>query len=133
MALLCPSSWLPLLISAPAPGPTVQLLLLLLLLVPAHSQSLEQMQGTPSVGADSSGEDDPLGKEDLSSEEDPPGEEDSPEMKPEPEDSLKLEDLPTVEIPRGTQGPQNNNHRNNKGKWSSAFQSRFQEVCASSH
>ncbi|XP_036094733.1 carbonic anhydrase 9 isoform X3 [Rousettus aegyptiacus] len=116
MALLCPSSWLPLLISAPAPGPTVQLLLLLLLLVPAHPQSLDQMQGTPSVGADSSGEDDPVDKEDLPSAEDPPGEEDPPEMKPEQgEDSLKLEDLPTAEVPRDTQGPQNNAHRNNKG------------------
>ncbi|XP_011379788.1 carbonic anhydrase 9 isoform X2 [Pteropus vampyrus] len=114
MALLCPSSWLPLLISAPAPGPTV--LLLLLLLLPAHPQSLDQMEATPSVGADSSGEDDPPGKEDLSSEEDPPGEEDPPEMKPESgEDSLKLEDPPTVEVPRDTQGPQNNAHRNNKG------------------
>ncbi|XP_039731370.1 carbonic anhydrase 9 isoform X4 [Pteropus medius] len=114
MALLCPSSWLPLLISAPAPGPTV--LLLLLLLLPAHPQSLDQMEATPSVGADSSGEDDPPGKEDLPSEEDPPGEEDPPEMKPESgEDSLKLEDLPTVEVPRDTQGPQNNAHRNNKG------------------
>lgn len=124
MALLCPSSWLPLLISAPAPASNVQLLLLLLLLVPAHPQSLDQMQGTPPVGADSSGEDDPPGKEDLPSEEDPPGEEDPPEMKPEPgEDSLKLGDLPTVEVPRVTQGPQNNAHRNNKGKWSTALQS----------
>ncbi|KAM7092774.1 carbonic anhydrase 9 [Molossus nigricans] len=101
MAPLCPSPWLPLLISAPAPGPTVQLLLLLLLLVPAHPQSLSQMQGTPSMGGDSSGEDDPLGEEDLPSEEDLIGEEDPPGTKTETgeKDSLKLEDLPTVEPP----------------------------------
>ncbi|XP_016078569.1 PREDICTED: carbonic anhydrase 9 isoform X2 [Miniopterus natalensis] len=109
MAPLCPSPWLPLLISAPAPGPTVQLLLLLLLLVPAHPQSLSWMQGTPSVGGNSSGEDDPLGEEDLPSEEDLRGEADPPGMKTETEeDSLKLEDLPTTETPTDIQ-------RNNKG------------------
>lgn len=73
------------------------------------------------MGGDASGEEDPHGEEDLSSEEDLPGEKDPPGMKIElEEDSLKLEDLPTVETPRDTQGPQNN-HRDNKGKWSSAL------------
>lgn len=88
------------------------------------------MQGTPGLGGDSSGEDDQLDEENLPSEEDPPGqedppgEEDPPGMKTEPgkEDSLKLEDLPTVEAPRDTQGSQNNAHRHNKGKWPSALQ-----------
>ncbi|XP_073662360.1 carbonic anhydrase 9 isoform X3 [Tursiops truncatus] len=123
MAPLCPSPWLPLWIPAPAPGPAVQLLLLLLLLVPAHPQSLLWMQGAPTTGGDSSGEDDPLREEDLPSEEDIPGEEDPPGkldppgMKTEAgeEDSLKIEDLPTVETPRDTQGPQNNAHRDKKG------------------
>ncbi|KAM5332289.1 carbonic anhydrase 9 isoform 2-T2 [Glossophaga mutica] len=117
MALLCPSPWLPPLISAPAPGPSVQLLLLLLLLVPAHPQSLSRMQGTPSVGGDSSAEDDPLGEEDLPSEEDPAGEGDPPGTKTETEeeDSLKIEDLPTAEAPSDTHVPQNNAKRNNKG------------------
>ncbi|XP_060156761.1 carbonic anhydrase 9 isoform X3 [Globicephala melas] len=104
-------------------GPAVQLLLLLLLLVPAHPQSLLWMQGAPTTGGDSSGEDDPLREEDLPSEEDIPGEEDPPGkldppgMKTEAgeEDSLKIEDLPTVETPRDTQGPQNNAHRDKKG------------------
>lgn len=45
-------------------------------------------------------------------------------MKTEPgkEDSLKLEDLPTVEAPRDPQGSQNNDYRHNKGKRSSALQ-----------
>lgn len=109
MAPQCPSPWLPLLIPAPAPGPTVHLLLLLLLLVPAHPQSMSWMQGAPTTGGDSSGEDDPL-EEDLPSEEDIPGEEDQPGMKTEPgeENSLNLEDLPTTEAPRDTQGPQKN-------------------------
>ncbi|NIG60040.1 carbonic anhydrase 9 [Pontoporia blainvillei] len=129
MAPLCPSPWLPLWIPAPAPGPAVQLLLLLLLLVPAHPQSLLWMQGAPTTGGDSSGEDDPLREEDVPSEEDIPGEEelpgeedpsgklDPPGMKTEAgeEDSLTLEDLPTVETPRDTQGPQNNAHRDKKG------------------
>nr|XP_058927236.1 carbonic anhydrase 9 isoform X6 [Kogia breviceps] len=123
MAPLCPSPWLPMLIPAPAPGPAVQLLLLLLLLVPAHPQSLLWMQGAPTTGGDSSGENGPLGEEDLPSEEDIPGEEDQPgELDPPgmtteagEEDSLKLEDLPTVETPRDTQGPQNNAHRDKKG------------------
>ncbi|XP_045696508.1 carbonic anhydrase 9 [Phyllostomus hastatus] len=118
MALLCPSPWLPLLISAPAPGPSVQLLLLLLLLVPAHPQGLSRMQGTPSVGGDSSAEEDPLGEEDLPSEEDPTAEEDSPGMKTEmeeEEDSLKIEDLPTPEAPGDTHMPQSNAERNHKG------------------
>ncbi|XP_053425152.1 carbonic anhydrase 9 isoform X2 [Nycticebus coucang] len=129
MAPLCPSPWLPLLIPAPASGLTVKLLLSLLLLVPVRPQSMLQMQGDFSIGGGSSGEDDPLGKEDLPSEEDPPGEEDPlgdedpleeedpPEVKPEPgeEDSLKLEDLPTIEVPRDTQGPQNNAQRDKKG------------------
>lgn len=116
MAPLCPSPWLPLFITTPASGPTVQLLLLLLLLVPVQPQSLSRMQRTPSLGGDSSGEDDPLGEEDLPSEEEPPEEEGPPGMKTESgeDDSLKLEDLPTVETPRDTQGPQNN-HRDNKG------------------
>ena len=130
MAPLCPSPRLPLWILAPAPGPAVQLLLLLLLLVPAHPQKLLWMQGAPTTGGDSSGEDDPLGEEDLPSEEDIPEEEDSPEeedlpgLKTDPgeENSLKLEDLPTVEAPRDTEGPQNNAHRDEKGKWSSALQ-----------
>ncbi|XP_029776096.1 carbonic anhydrase 9 isoform X1 [Suricata suricatta] len=121
MAPLCPSPWLPLLIPDPARGPAVQLLLLLLLLVPAHPQSLPQMQGAPRMGGDSSGEDDQLDGENLPSEEDPLGEGDPPEeedpsgVKTEPgeEDSLKLEDLPT-EAPRDTQGSQNNAHRHNK-------------------
>uniref|UniRef100_A0A8C6QRS1 Carbonic anhydrase n=1 Tax=Nannospalax galili TaxID=1026970 RepID=A0A8C6QRS1_NANGA len=108
MASLCPSPWPPLLIPAPA----VQLLLLLLL-VPAHPQSLSWMQGDPSMGESSSGEDDPLGGVDLPSEEDPPGEidprggEDPPVVnsKLEEEGSLKLEDLPTVESPEDSQGP----------------------------
>ncbi|XP_045435977.1 carbonic anhydrase 9 isoform X2 [Pipistrellus kuhlii] len=97
MAPLCPSPWLPPQISAPAPGPAVQLLLLLLLLVPAHPQSLSRMQRTPSLGGDSSGEDDPGGEEDLPSEEDAlSAEGDTAGMKTEPEeDSLKVEDLPT--------------------------------------
>uniref|UniRef100_A0A8D0MKG8 Carbonic anhydrase n=1 Tax=Sus scrofa TaxID=9823 RepID=A0A8D0MKG8_PIG len=116
MAPQCPSPWLPLLIPAPAPGPTVHLLLLLLLLVPAHPQSMSWMQGAPTTGGDSSGEDDPL-EEDLPSEEDIPGEEDQPGMKTEPgeENSLNLEDLPTTEAPRDTQGPQKNVHREKKG------------------
>ncbi|XP_020921384.1 carbonic anhydrase 9 isoform X2 [Sus scrofa] len=117
MAPQCPSPWLPLLIPAPAPGPTVHLLLLLLLLVPAHPQSMSWMQGAPTTGGDSSGEDDPL-EEDLPSEEDIPGEEDQPGMKTEPgeENSLNLEDLPTTEAPRDTQGPQKNVHREKKGR-----------------
>ncbi|XP_045636509.1 carbonic anhydrase 9 [Ursus americanus] len=123
MAPLCPSPWLPLSIPAPSPGPALQLLLVLLLLVPARPQSLSRMQGTPGLGGDSSGEDDQLDEENLPSEEDPPGqedppgEEDPPGTKTEPgkEDSLKLEDLPTVEAPRDTQGSQNNAHRHNKG------------------
>ncbi|XP_036891910.1 carbonic anhydrase 9 isoform X2 [Sturnira hondurensis] len=117
MALLFPSPWLPPLTSAPASGSCVQLLLLLLFLVSAHPQSLSRMQETPSVGGDSSAEDDPLGKEDLPSEEDPTGEEDPPGMKTETEeeDSLKIEDLPTVEAPSDTHVPQNNAERNKKG------------------
>ncbi|XP_021104127.1 carbonic anhydrase 9 isoform X2 [Heterocephalus glaber] len=114
MASLCPSPWLPLLI----PAPTVQLLLFLLLPVPAHPQSLSWMQGDPSMEGGSSGEDDPLGKEDLPSEEGPPGGVDAPEVHSKPgeeEGSLKLEDLPTVEAPEHTQGPQNNGHRDQKG------------------
>ena len=99
------------------------MLLVLLLLVPAHPQSLPRMQGTPSMGGDSSAENDPLGKEDLPSE-NPAGEEDLPGMKTETEeeDSLKIEDLPTSEAPRDTQVPQNNAERNHKGTWSSALQ-----------
>ncbi|KAJ1059028.1 hypothetical protein K5549_001522 [Capra hircus] len=123
MAPLGPSPRLPLWIPTPAPGPAVQLLLLLLLLVPAHPQSLLWMQGTPTTGGDSSGEDDPLGEEDLPSEEDipeeedSPGEEDLPGLKTDPgeENSLKLEDLPTIEAPRDTEDPQNNAHRDEKG------------------
>ncbi|XP_027470284.1 carbonic anhydrase 9 isoform X2 [Zalophus californianus] len=126
---------------APSPGPAVQLLLVLLLLVPAHPQSLSRMQGSAGLGGDSSGEDDQLDEENLPSEEhppgeegppgeedppggeDPPGEEDPPGgedpsgMKTEPgkEDSLKLEDLPTVEAPRDPPGSQNDAHRHNKG------------------
>ncbi|KAM6183696.1 carbonic anhydrase 9 isoform 1-T1 [Erethizon dorsatum] len=120
MGSLCPSPWLPLLISAP----TVQPLLFLLLVVPSHPQSLSWMQGDPSMEGDSSGENDPLGEEDLPSEEDPPGgvdpsgEEDPPEVHSKPgeeEDSLKLEDLPTVEAPEDTQGHQNNGHGDKKG------------------
>ncbi|KAI4589024.1 hypothetical protein MJG53_003432 [Ovis ammon polii x Ovis aries] len=123
MAPLSPSPRLPLWIPAPAPGPAVQLLLLLLLLVPAHPQSLLWMQGAPATGGDSSGEDDPLGEEDLPSEEDIPEEEDSPgeedlpglKMDPGEENSLKLEDLPTIEAPRDTEDLQNNAHRDEKG------------------
>ncbi|XP_044937497.1 carbonic anhydrase 9 isoform X2 [Mustela putorius furo] len=123
MAPLCPRPWLPLSIPAPSPGPALQLLLALLLLVPAHAQSLSRIQGTPGLGGDSSGEDDQLDGEKLPSEEDPPGDEDPPGeqdpsgMKTEPgkEDSLKLEDLPTVEAPRDPQGSQNNDYRHNKG------------------
>ncbi|KAI4542233.1 hypothetical protein MG293_007612 [Ovis ammon polii] len=123
MAPLGPSPRLPLWIPAPAPGPAVQLLLLLLLLVPAHPQSLLWMQGAPTTGGDSSGEDDPLGEEDLPSEEDipeeedSPGEEDLPGLKTDPgeENSLKLEDLPTIEAPRDTEDLQNNAHRDEKG------------------
>ncbi|XP_047554700.1 carbonic anhydrase 9 isoform X2 [Lutra lutra] len=128
MAPLCPRPWLPLSIPAPSPGPALQLLLALLLLVPAHPQSLSRIQGTPGLGGDSSGEDDQLDGENLPSEEDlpreappgdedPPGEQDPSGMKTEPgkEDSLKLEDLPTVEAPRDPQGSQNNDYRHNKG------------------
>ncbi|XP_020736091.2 carbonic anhydrase 9 [Odocoileus virginianus] len=122
MAPPCPSPWLALGIPAPAPGPAVRLLPLLLLLVPAHPQSPLWVQGVPTTGGDSSGEDDPLGEEDLPSEEDTPGEEDSPGEEDLPglkmdagENSLKSEDLPTVEVPRDTQGPQNNAHRDEKG------------------
>lgn len=84
------------------------------------------MQGTPSVGGDSSGEDDPLSEEDLPSEEELPGEEDTLGMKTEAEeDSLKVEDRPTT-APRDT-------HRSNKGEWWSASKPRLQEVCASFH
>ncbi|XP_060988586.1 carbonic anhydrase 9 isoform X1 [Dama dama] len=122
MAPLCPSPRLALWIPAPAPGPAARLLLFLLLLVPAHPQSLLWMRGVPTTG-DSSGEDEPLGEEDLPSEEDMPGEEDSPGEEDLPglktdageENSLKSEDLPTVEVPRDTQGPQNNAHRDEKG------------------
>lgn len=87
------------------------------------------------MGGDSSGEDDQLDGEKLPSEEDLPredppgdedllGEQDPSGMKTEPgkEDSLKLEDLPTVEAPRDPQGSQNNDYRHNKGKRSSALQ-----------
>ena len=115
---------------APAPGPAVRLLPLLLLLVPAHPQSQLWAQGVPTAGGDSSGEDEPLGEEDLPSEEGMPGEEDSPGEEDLPglktdageKNSLKSEDLPTVEVPRDTQGPQNNAHRDEKGEWSSALQ-----------
>ncbi|XP_065764428.1 carbonic anhydrase 9 [Muntiacus reevesi] len=123
MAPPCPSPRLALWIPAPAPGPAARLLLFLLLLVPAHPQSLLWMRGVPTAGGDSSGEDEPLGEEDLPSEEDMPGEEDSPGEEDLPglktdageENSLKSEDLPTVEVPRDTQGPQNNAHRDEKG------------------
>ncbi|XP_044121341.1 carbonic anhydrase 9 [Neovison vison] len=128
MAPLCPRPWLPLSIPALSPGPALQLLLALLLLVPAHAQSLSRIQGTPELGGDSSGEDDQLDGEKLPSEEDLPredppgdedllGEQDPSGMKTEPgkEDSLKLEDLPTVEAPRDPQGSQNNDYRHNKG------------------
>ncbi|XP_045418808.1 carbonic anhydrase 9 [Lemur catta] len=122
MASVCPSPWFPLLIPVPASGLTAQLLLSLLLLVPVHPQSMLQMQGDSSMGGGSSGEDDPLGQEDLSSAEDPLGEENPfgeegpPEVKLEPEDdSLKLEDLPTVEAPGNTEVPQNNAHKDKKG------------------
>ncbi|XP_036852468.1 carbonic anhydrase 9 isoform X3 [Manis javanica] len=106
MAPLCPSPWIPGLIpAASVPGPAVRWLLLLLLLVPACPQSLPQRQGATPMAGDSSGEDDRLGDEDLPSEEHLPGE----------EDSLKLEDLPTAETPRDTQGPQSNAHRDSKG------------------
>ncbi|KAI5158375.1 Carbonic Anhydrase 9 [Manis pentadactyla] len=101
MAPLCPSPWIPGLIPASVPGPAVRWLLLLLLLVPGRPQR----QGATPMAGDSSGEDDRLGDEDLPSEEDLPGE----------EDSLKLEDLPTAETPRDTQGPQNDAHRDSKG------------------
>ncbi|XP_008061326.1 carbonic anhydrase 9 [Carlito syrichta] len=128
MAPLCPSSWLPLLIPARAPGLTVQMLLSLLLLAPGRPQSLSQMQENPLMGGGSSGEDDPL-EEDLPSEEDPPGEEhplgeehlpgeeELPEVKAKSreEDSLKIEDLPTVEAPGDPHGPQNNAHKDKKG------------------
>lgn len=114
MASLGLSPWVPLL----TPAPTVQLLLLLLLLVSAHPQSLSGMQGVPSLGESSSGEDD-LGVEDLPSEEDapgeadPPGGEDPPEVnsKARKEDSLALEDLPTPEVPENSRG----SHRDEKG------------------
>nr|XP_045016490.1 carbonic anhydrase 9 isoform X3 [Jaculus jaculus] len=100
MALLCPSPWPPLLIQAA----TVQLLLLLLVPAPAYPQSLSWMQGDPSTGESSSGEDDPLLLEDLPREEYPPGEVAPPvNSKSEQEDSLKLEDLPTVEAPGHSQ------------------------------
>ncbi|XP_043342429.1 carbonic anhydrase 9 isoform X2 [Cervus canadensis] len=122
MAPPCPSPRLALWIPAPAPGPAARLLLFLLLLVPAHPQGLLWMRGVPTAG-DSSGEDEPLGEEDLPSEEDMPGEEDSPGEEDLPglktdageENSLKSEDLPTVEVPGDTQGPQNNAHRDEKG------------------
>ncbi|GAB1288433.1 Carbonic anhydrase 9 [Apodemus speciosus] len=115
MASRGPSPWVPLL----SPAPTVQLLLLLLLLASAHPQGLSGMQGEPSLGESSSGEDG-LGVEDLPSEEgapgeaDPPGGEDPPEVSSEArkEDSLALEDLPTPEAPEDSQG----SHRDEKGK-----------------
>lgn len=118
MAPLGPSPWAPLL----TPAPTVQLLLLLLLLVSAHPQDLSGMQGELSLGESSSGEDD-LGAEELPSEEDapgeagppdPPGGEDPPEVnsKARKGDSLKLEDLPTLEAPEDSQG----SHGHEKGK-----------------
>lgn len=117
MASLGPSPWAPLL----TPAPTVQLLLLLLLLVSAHPQGLSGMQGEPSLGESSSGEDDP-GVEELPSEEDAPGEADPPGGENPPEvtskarkgDSLKLEDLPTLEAPEDSQG----SHGDEKGKCS---------------
>lgn len=124
MAALGPSPWPPLLI----PAPTVPLLLLLLLLLAsAHPQGLSGMPGEPSLGESSSGED-VLGVEDLPSQEDAPGEADPPGGEDPPggnseaqkEDSLKFEDLPTVEPPEDSQGP----HEDGKGKWSSASASK---------
>lgn len=130
MASLGLSPWVPLL----TPAPTVQLLLLLLLLVSAHPQSLSGMQGVPSLGESSSGEDD-LGVEDLPSEEDtpgeadPPGGEDPPEVnsKARKEDSLALEDLPTPEAPENRQG----SHRDEKGKRSLPSKSKLRKAHAS--
>ncbi|XP_051013179.1 carbonic anhydrase 9 [Acomys russatus] len=108
MASLGPSPWAP----WSSPAPTVQLLLFLLFLVSTHPQVLSGMQGEASPGESSSGEDD-LGVEDLPSEEDARGEADTPEVnsKARKEDSLKLEDLPTVEAPEDSQG----HHRDEKG------------------
>lgn len=124
MASLGPNPWAPL----STPAPTVQLLLFLLLLVSAHPQGLSGMQGEPSLGESSSGEDD-LGVEDLPSEEDAPGEadppsgEDLPEVNSEArkEDSLQLGDLPTLEAPEDSQ----RSHGDEKGKWSLTSKSRL--------
>lgn len=115
MASLGPNPWSPWLI----PAPTMQLLLLLLLLVSTHPQILSGMQGEPSLGESSSGEDD-LGLEDLPSKEDAPGEVDAPEVnsKARKEDSLKLEDLPTVEAPEDSQGPHRDEKGGGHGLWS---------------
>uniref|UniRef100_A0A8C5NW50 Carbonic anhydrase 9 n=1 Tax=Jaculus jaculus TaxID=51337 RepID=A0A8C5NW50_JACJA len=115
MALLCPSPWPPLLIQAA----TVQLLLLLLVPAPAYPQSLSWMQGDPSTGESSSGEDDPLLLEDLPREEYPPGEVAPPvNSKSEQEDSLKLEDLPTVEAPGHSQDTHKGHDGDDHSLWS---------------
>ncbi|CAO2580567.1 Carbonic anhydrase 9 [Lemmus lemmus] len=111
MASLGPRPWPSLLI----PAPTVLLLLLLLPLVSAHPQGLSGLLGEPSLGESSSGEDD-LGVEDLPSDKDAPGEAPEVNAEAEKEDSLKLEDLPTVEAPEDSHG----SHEDGKGQWSSA-------------
>ncbi|CAO2580566.1 Carbonic anhydrase 9 [Lemmus lemmus] len=116
MASLGPRPWPSLLI----PAPTVLLLLLLLPLVSAHPQGLSGLLGEPSLGESSSGEDD-LGVEDLPSDKDAPGEAPEVNAEAEKEDSLKLEDLPTVEAPEDSHG----SHEDGKGQWSSASKVRL--------
>ncbi|XP_021087952.1 carbonic anhydrase 9 isoform X1 [Mesocricetus auratus] len=119
MASLGPSPRLPQLV----PAPTAPPLLLLLLLVAAHPRGLSGMQGEPSLGESSSGEDD-LGVEDLPSEEDapgeagPPGREDPPEDNAKKEASPKSEDLPTVESPEDRQSPHGDRKGGGHSPWS---------------
>ncbi|CAO2580568.1 Carbonic anhydrase 9 [Lemmus lemmus] len=113
MASLGPRPWPSLLI----PAPTVLLLLLLLPLVSAHPQGLSGLLGEPSLGESSSGEDD-LGVEDLPSDKDAPGEAPEVNAEAEKEDSLKLEDLPTVEAPEDSHGSHEDGKGGGHGLWS---------------
>ncbi|KAM4876454.1 carbonic anhydrase 9 [Thomomys bottae] len=103
------------------PAPAAPLLALALLLVPAHPQSPSWMQGDPSLGGSSSGEDDSL-SDDLPSEEEPleevdPPEEETPEARPEPEGPLRFEDRPTAAAPRDTGGPHGDKKGDGHSHW----------------
>lgn len=121
MASLGPSPWAPL----STPAPTAQLLLFLLLQVSAQPQGLSGMQGEPSLGDSSSGEDE-LGVDVLPSEEDapeeadPPDGEDPPEVNSEDrmEESLGLEDLSTPEAPEHSQGSHGDEKGGGHSHWS---------------